>query len=220
MKKLLTILLTFSMILLMTSCEIYEFIEKLPTGDNGPTVNPDGSINYVDMTAADYDQINKLMKKIGDNVTVTVVSKNRGATLNAEYVVNGDTVKYTLQQLNMLPEDADVNKLPESMIQTQSGEARLGENGELVDNGGTAVTLPEGEVISGKFNFDENNFRNAKRSPDGFEGDVVSVSSLLGVKLEVDSMSVKVSYGDKYITKIVLTYVKADSTVTVTYEFN
>lgn len=218
MKKLAIILLIFSMLLLTTSCEVYDFIMQLPSGDNGPTVNPDGTINYVEMTAADYDQLNKLMKEVGNNLTVKVVSNNRGAILNAEYVITGDTVRYTVEQLNMLPTDADINKLPDSMATAYSGEAHLNSKGEIIDDHGEAIALPDGELTSGSFKFDEDNFRNGKRSPDGFEGEVISVSSLLGLKLEVDSMNIKVDYSEEIITRIVLTYVQDDNTVTVTYE--
>lgn len=218
-KRLLTILLIISMLLLTTSCEVYDFIMQLPSGDNGPTVNPDGTITYVDMTAADYDEINKLMDKTGDNVTVKVTSNNRGAILNAEYVITADTVRYTVDQLNKLPEDADINKLPGAMSSSYSGEARINENGEIVSDG-EQIALPEGEVMSGKLNFNEDNFRNGKRSPTGFEGEVISVSSLMGVKMNVDSMTVKVDYDETAISRIILTYVKDKATVTVTYEFS
>lgn len=220
MKKFITVLLILSILLLTTSCQLFDFVNSLPSGDEGPTVNPDGTINYVDMTPADYDQLNKLMGKIGENITVKVVSNNRGAILNAEYVITSDTVRYTVEQLNMLPEDADINKLPEGMTSSYSGEARINESGELIADSGEAIVLPEGEVMSGKINFNEDNFRNGKRSPTGFEGEVISVSSLLGIKLDVDSMSVKVDYQESAIARIVLTYVKDGATVTVTYVFD
>ena len=220
MKKLLILVLICSMLMLATSCQLYDYIAQLPSGDNGPTVNPDGTITYVDMTAADYDEINKLMDKIGENVTVKVVSNNRGAVLSAEYVITADSVSYTVEQLNMLPEDADINKLPESMTTTYSGEAHRNEAGELIDDSGEAVVLPEGEVMAGSINFSEDNIREGKRSPYGFEGEVVSVSKLLGVKMDVESMHVKVDYSEDAIVRIVLTYVKDKATVTVTYEFS
>lgn len=220
MKKLITVLLIISMLLLTTSCDLLEAIQQLPSGDNGPTINPDGTINYVDMTAADYDELNKLVAKVGESFTVKVNGNYNGAILNAEYAVNADTVRYTVEQLNKLPEDAAIDKLPETMASSYSGEAKLNENGELVTEDGALITLPEGETVKGKFNFSEDNFRNAKRSPYGFEGEATSVSSLFGVKLSVDSMTVKVDYTETEIVKIVITYAKDSSTVTVTYEFN
>ena len=220
MKKFITILLILSILLLTTSCQLLDFVNSLPSGDNGPTVNPDGTINYVDMTPADYDQLNKLVGKLDNNVAVKVVSNNRGAILNAEYVITDEAVLYTVEQLNMLPEDADINKLPDSMTSIYNGVARLNEGGEIVTESGEVIALPEGEVLTGKFNFNEDNFREGKRSPTGFEGEVISVSSLLGVKINVDSMKVKVDYHETAIARIVLTYVKDGATVTVTYAFD
>ena len=220
MKRFITILLILSILLLTTSCELLDFVNSLPSGDNDPTVNPDGSINYVDMTPADYDQINKLVTKLGTNVAIRVVSNNRGALLTAEYVISDEAVVYSVEQLNMLPEDADINKLPDSMTSTYSGVARFNESGEIVTESGEVIALPEGEVLTGKFNFNEDNFREGKRSPTGFEGEVISVSSLLGVKINVDSMKVKVDYHETAIARIVLTYVKDGATVTVTYAFD
>ena len=220
MKKLLVILMIFSMLFLATSCQVYEFIQKLPSGDMEPTVNPDGTINYVEMSAEEYDKLNALIQEVSKNATVTVTSTNSGAVLNAVYVITNDRVEYTIDQLAMLPEDADINKLPESMIESYSGVAFKNGNGDLVDENNAPVVLPEGSTVSGKFNFSESNFRNGKRSPDGFEGDVISVSALFGVKMSVESMHVKVDYSDAGITRIAINYVKDGAKVTVTYEFS
>ena len=171
MKKLAILLLIFSMLLLMTSCDIYDLITQLAGGGNGPSEDPDDN-NYSEMTDSDYDQLNELFENIGENLTVKVESNNRGVILNAEYVISEDSVRYTVEQLNMLPEDADINKLPESMITEYSGEAHLNENGEIIDEGGEVILLPEGEVMSGNISFDEKNFRDGKRSADGFEGEL------------------------------------------------
>ena len=218
MKKLAILLLIFSMLLLMTSCDIYDLITQLVGGGNGPSEDPDDN-NYSEMTDSDYDQLNELFENIGENLTVKVESNNRGVILNAEYVISEDSVRYTVEQLNMLPEDADINKLPESMITEYSGEAHLNENGEIIVEGGEVILLPEGEVMSGNISFDEKNFRDVKRSADGFEGKVISVSAFLGVDMQVDSMNVKVDYSETSISRMVLTYIKGDATVTVTYEF-
>ena len=208
------------MLLISTSCELYHFIEQLPTGGNDPTVNPDGTINYVEMSAADYDVLNELMDDISNNFTVRVKSENRGAVLNAEYIISDDKIQYTVETIAMLPEDGDISKLPVSMLETLTGEAIRGENGDILDDDNAAVVLPEGDTIKGNIKFDEGYFRNGKRSPSGFEGDVISVSSFLGIKMSVDSMKVKVDYSDAGITTIVLYYVKDGANVTVTYEFN
>lgn len=220
MKKLAIFVLVLSMLFIATSCELYQFIEQLPTGGNDPTVNPDGTINYVEMSAADYDVLNELMEDIGNNFTVKVRSENRGAVLNAEYVITEDKITYTVESLAMLPEDGDISKLPVSMVESRSGEAIRGENGDILDDDNNAVVLPEGDTVKGNIRFDEGFFRNGKRSPSGFEGDVISVSSFLGVKMSVDSMKVRVDYTDSAITSIVLYYVKDGANVTVTYEFN
>ena len=220
MKKLLVILMICSMLFLATSCQVYDFIQQLPSGDMEPTVNPDGTINYVEMSAEDYDQLNALIEEVSKNVTVTVTSTNSGAVLNAVYVITNDRVEYTVDQLAMLPEDADINKLPESMIETYSGVVLKNGNGDLVDENNVPVALPESDIVSGEFNFSESNFRNGKRSPYGFEGDVISVSALFGIKMSVDSMHVKVDYSDAGITRIAIDYVKDGASVTVTYEFS
>ena len=218
MKKLAILLLIFSMLLLMTSCDIYDLITQLAGGGNGPSEDPDDN-NYSEMTDSDYDQLNELFENIGENLTVKVESNNRGVILNAEYVISEDSVRYTVEQLNMLPEDADINKLPESMITEYSGEAHLNENGEIIDEGGEVILLPEGEVMSGNISFDEKNFRDGKRSADGFEGEAISVPAFLGVDMQVDSMNVKVDYSETGISRLILTYIKGDATVTVIYEF-
>ena len=219
MKKLLAIFLILSILLFTTSCQFMDFADKLFGSLDNTEETPDDTPDYKEMTPEDYDELNSLLTKVDDTITIARVSENLGATLRAEYVVSPDSVRYTVEQLNKLPEDADINKLPSSMVSTYSGVATKNENGVLVTEDGEEIALPEGELSKGAFHFDESNFKEGKRYDTGFEGEVLSVSALLGVETSITSMYVRVTYNDASISAIVLTYTSGSANVTVTYTF-
>ena len=220
MKKIAAIFLLISMLFLVTSCDISDiFQETEPDDQSQPGFNPDGSIIYAEMTDSDYDKISELHSAVGNKVAVSVITENLGAILKADYAIDGELITYTVEKLNMLPSDGDINKLPDSMISTYTGTAHINENGELVDDSDGEVALPEGTALAGNMDFSPDNFENGKRSPYGFEGNVKSVQDFLGVDLTVNSMSVKVDYTDSGISTIVLNYTKGSAKITITYKF-
>ena len=220
MKKFLAIFLILSMLLFTTSCQLKIFADKLFGNANGTEDGtPDETPAYKDMTPEDYSELNNLVTKLEGNLTVRITSDDRGAILNAEYVISGNTVRYSVEQLNKLPEDADINKLPSSMVSTYTGEATMNENGVLVTDDGVEIALPDGEFTKGSFTFDESNFKGGKRYDTGFEGECISVSALLGIETSITSMTVKVTYDATAISTIVLNYTNGSAMVTVTYTF-
>ena len=217
MKKLIIIIMLISALLLSTSCGIIPLPN--PDAPGEPGINPDGSIDYVDMTGNDYAKIEELYALVGNKVDISVKTESLGVTLNATYAIGGDTVTYSVETLNMLPSDGNIENLPESMISTITGAAHINENGELVDDGDGTVALPEGTTVAGVMDFSEGNFKDGKRSPYGFEGEVASVKDFLGADVDVDSMYAKVDYTDAAISSITLTYTRGNATVTITYTF-
>ena len=159
MKKFLAIFLILSILLFATSCQLRDFADALFGNLNDTEATPDNTPDYKEMTPEDYDKLNNLLTKVDDSLTIQVVSDNRGATLRAEYVISGDSGRSSVEQLNKLPEDADINKLPSSMISTYNGMATKNENGVLVTDDGEEIALPEGDFAKGAFTFDESNFK-------------------------------------------------------------
>lgn len=221
MKKFLAIFLILSILLFTTSCQLKDFADKIfgALDGSGEETPDDNAPAYKEMTPEDYEQLNDLLTKVDNTLTIQVVSDNRGATLHAEYVISDDSVSYSVEQLNKLPEDADINKLPSSMVSTYSGVATKNENGVLVTDDGEEIVLPEGFVAKGAFTFDESNFKEGKRYDTSFEGEVISVSALLGIETNITSMTVKVTYDATAISTIVLTYTSGSANVTLTYTF-
>ena len=223
MKKLATILMLVLVLLLSTSCFNKNKQPDNPIEQPGvpsePGFNEDGSIVYVDMKDGDYDKIDEMHSEVGNKINISVITESRGVILNANYAVDGNKVSYTVEKLNMLPSDGDINKLPESMSTIYSGTAHVNEKGELVDDADGAVVLPEGTSLLGNMNFSQENFKDGKRSPYGFEGSVASVKGFLGFEVDVNDMKVKVDYTDAGISSIILTYTKGEAKVTITYKF-
>ena len=221
MKKLAIILLVLSMLFLTTSCDILEqFLVTYPLpGGNDGRPGADGG-DYEEMTEGDYDELNKLLKTLESNVVVTVETKKAGVLLTSMYVITDEYVKYSVQNFAMLPEDGDIGKLDGGMILHVNGDARFNERGELIDDEGNAVNLPDVEMLGRGMNLDAENFSSAHRSDIEFEGEAISAAKLLGVDTDVQNVTVRIEYHEDKITFMSLSYDKGGADVYVTYDFN
>ena len=223
MKKLAIIILVLSMLFLTTSCDILEqIIATLPTpgGDIGL---PDGDEIYGEMTQDDYDRMNKLLETLDNNVVVTVETKKAGIILTSVYAITEEYVKYSVQSLAMLPSDGDIINMPSDMIITVSGDAKYNDRGELIDEDGNFVSLPDGgdhEFFGAGMHLEAENFSDARISESDFEGDAISAAKLFNVDTDVQGIGVRIEYQGDEITFMSLYYNKGGADVYVTYDFN
>ena len=92
-------------------------------------------------------------------------------------------------------------------------------DGKVTELDGEGVTLPSYDELKGNFSFAESNFKNVTTQGNSLSADVESPSSFYGSTVNVQNMKVTVEYTETALSKIVITYQTANSTVTTTYEF-
>ena len=94
------------------------------------------------------------------------------------------------------------------------------ENGNIVKLDGTDVQLPSYDVLTGAFNFEESNFKNAKEYVDSFSAEVISATAFLGTEADVKNMSVVVEFNSAAFEKITLVYNTDNAKITLVYNFS
>ena len=185
--------------------------------DNG---NPPNS-NENDNTPPEkglYEKLDELCGKVGDKVDLTVSSTVDDVTLTAKYVINKESVEYTVEKLNLLPTDENFEEIDENFKKTVTGTAKI-VDGKVIHVDGEAVTLPESVELRGAFSFDEKYFDNAKNENGEFSAEVVSPSEFFGIDKDISDMSVSVKYTEHKIESLALSYKMGKSIVETTYIF-
>lgn len=212
MKKIIILLITVSMLLMcMTACSGSKDPEPTPTppvDDTNPTV-----------TQTVYDLLDDLADKNYSNIEIDIVTSTGFAQLCSNYVLTQSNVVYSIEKLNLLPSDGNINDLPSNYKITITGSALI-ENGQVMElDGDKDVTLPSYDELKGNFHFDESNFKNAVVGNDSFEADVVSPSQFYGADVDMKNLKVKVEYTGTSLTKITISYSTTDATVQTIYAF-
>lgn len=164
-----------------------------------------------------YEQLDALTDMNYTKVKVDVVTITESIQLSANYVLTQDNVQYSIEQLNKLPSNGDVTGISPGYKSTITGSASV-DNGEIILDG-VNVTLPTYEELKGNFNFDESNLKNVIIENNTLKADVVSSSAFYGSEVHVENMKITVAYTQTALSKIIITYQTAYSSVTNTYEF-
>ena len=201
MKKILiSVVLLLALLMCITACGG----QKPPVGGGG---NPPSV----------YEALDALAGQSYAKVTAEIVTQTEGVQLAAKYVLTQSNVQYSIEQLNLLPENGDVTNLVSSYKSKIEGSAAIN-NGEIVLDG-ASVSLPSYDVLKGAFKFSESNFANVEVENDFFEADVVSPSAFYDATANVQNMKVSVEYTQTALAKIVVAYQAASTAVTATYTF-
>ena len=166
-----------------------------------------------------YDKLNNFASKSYRNVALEVTNETQGLALKSSFSLKEDSLTYSIEKLNLLPENGeDFGEIPE-FKSTVSGTAVI-ENGNIVKLDGTDVQLPSYDVLTGAFNFEESNFKNAKEYVDSFSAEVISATAFLGTEADVKNMSVVVEFNSAAFEKITLVYNTDNAKITLVYNFS
>ena len=211
-KSIIALILSFVLLMCMTACSGSKDPEPTPGGDTTtPTTLPP-------VTETVYDKLDDFADLNYQQIKLTIVTVTGDIQLSANYTLTRSNVSYSVEQLNMLPSNGDLTGAsPEHKI-THTGYAKI-VDGKVTELYGEGVTLPSYDELKGNFSFAESNFKNVTTQGNSFSADVVSPSCFYGSTINVQNMKVNVEYTDTALSKIIITYQTAKSTVTTTYEF-
>ena len=214
-KNLISILMVFVLLMNVTACNRNQgggsSSSKSSSSTSGTKPNPDA-------TKTVYDVLNGLSKQNYGKIKLNITTETGDMQLKAEYVLTDRNVSYSVEQMNLLPEDGNLNGLSPDTKQTMTGTATV-ENGKITKIDGDKVTVPAYGELKGSFDFKEGYFSNVRSTDGEFSADVKSTSDFLGTDRALTDMTLEVEYNDSALEKITLVYKTANSTVTTTYEF-
>ena len=165
-----------------------------------------------------YEKLSELAAEEYKKVNLSIVTVTNGIELSAEYIMSGNIVLYSIEQLNLFSPDGDISELSPEYKARLVGSAVVS-NGEIKMLDGENVTLPSYDELKGSFNFVESNFKNADVKENSLCAEIVSPSDFYGASVNVQNMTIDVEYSDLALVKMVITYQMDSSTVTTTYEF-
>ena len=180
--------------------------------------NPEQSVPTPGTEKTMYDILNELASKSYSKVKLNVSTVTGEVELNAAYTLTNSEVTYSVEQLNLLPSDGNIENVSPDYKVTLTGSTTI-ENGKVVNFDGEAVSLPSYDELKGAFNFKESNFKNIQKEGGKFIAEVIDASGFLGIEKNINNMKIVVEHGDVAIQKITITYNTTNSAVTTVYEF-
>lgn len=212
MKKIVAILLS----LMAISCLLTACTPIPPGGEPSPDGGSDGE-DARDLKVV-CDRLNTLsaMKYKKIHLTVTTVADD--IELTASYILTGDIVTYSIQQLNLLPEDGLQTDIPADYKTVISGSAKI-ENGTVTQIDGESVSLPSYSQLIGAFRFSEKNLRNAVLENEKLTADIISASELFGTVSKATDMKLIAEYSPVALTTLCVQYHSEKAEVSTVYQF-
>ena len=205
MKKLISIVLFFALLMCATSCKNMDDPE--PTPDNNPS----------DKQTV-YERLDDMADKSYVSVSVSIATTTSTAHLSAKYILTRTIVSYSIEQLNTLPTDGNITGAFSDFKTTLSGNAKI-VNGKLISVDDENVSLPSYSELKGNFSFDEKNFRNAVVGNGSLKADVISPSAFYGTSVDAKEMSIDVTFSDDSLIRLTVTYKTENSSVKTVYDF-
>ena len=139
--------------------------------------------------------------------------------MNAFYVLTGNDVSYSIDQLNLLPTDNDFSHLDSNYKTTIKGSAII-KDGRVVKLNNDDVNISTFSELRGNFIFNEENFNNVIVENGYFSADVISPSDFWGMKKDVRDMKIVINYNNSALEIITITYKTSNSEVTTVYMFS
>ena len=186
--------------------------EPTPSGDTTTSVPPPHATETI------YDKLDDFADLNYQKIKLTIVTVTGDIQLSANYTLTQSNVSYSVEQLNMLPSNGDFTGISPEYKTTHTGYAKI-VDGKVTELDGEVVTLPSYDELKGNFSFAESNFKNVTTQGNSLSADIDSPSSFYGSTVNVQNMKVTVEYTETALSKIVITYQTANSTVMATYEF-
>ena len=189
--------------------------------DNGDSSNRDDTSPATQSSEAEktvYDVLNDLTTQSYKKIQLDITTLTGDIELKANYALTENKVEYSIEQLNLLPSDGDLNDVSPDYKTTIQGSATV-ENGKVTKLDDEAVNLPEYNELKGAFDFKESSFQNIQSENGRFAADVADVSAFVGVDKTISDMKIVVEYSDTAFQKITISYKTSNSTVMTVYVF-
>ena len=209
-KVILSIILMLALLLSLGSCN--KKSEGEVSSSDTETQVPSAQIGTL------YDALNELTGKNYGKIQLHITTTTDDMELESEYVLTSSKVTYSVERMNLLPEDGDLSGISPDYKTTLKGGATV-ENGKITKLDGDAVELPAYDELKGNFDFQENYFKNVKAERGMFSAEVISAKSFLGTDKNLSGVKLTVEYNDSAFERIVITYKTANATVNTEYVF-
>lgn len=165
-----------------------------------------------------YDILNEFAQINYKKVELDIITVISDIELKSNYVLTDSVVVYSVEQLNMLPTDGDVENTLSEYKTSLTGTAII-ENGKVVKFDGESISIPSYDDLKGCFNFEESNFKNTEVETKKLTADVVSPSKFMGTDMMIEDMKIVVDYNSSALERITITYKTPHSTVTTVYTY-
>jgi hypothetical protein len=186
------------------------------TPSNGNTTPPVTQPSDPEKTV--YEVLNGLTNQSYNKIKLDITTLTGDIELKANYALSANKVDYSIEQLNFLPSDGNLENVSPDYKTTIQGSATI-ENGNVTSFDGEAVNLPEYDELKGAFDFKESYFKNIQTESGKFTADVVNASAFIGTDKSISDMKIIVEYNDTTFQKVTITYTTSNSSVTTVYGF-
>ena len=214
MKKIIiSIVLILALLMSFVACGDKDSNETPSDGDTTPPITqPSEPQKTV------YDVLNGFTKQSYKKIQLDITTLTDDIELEANYTLTEKKVEYSIEQLNLLPSDGNLNNISPNYKTTIQGNAII-ENGKVTKLDDKSVNLPEYDELKGAFDFKESYFKNIQVDNGKFAADVVDASDFMDIDKTIGDMKIIVEYNDTAFKKISLSYKTSNSAVTTVYVF-
>ena len=210
MKKIIiSIILMLALLMSFVACDKGDSL-------NGDTTSPGTQSSEPEKTV--YDVLNGLTNQSYKKIKLDITTLTGDIELKANYALSANKVDYSIEQLNFLPSDGNLENVSPDYKTTIQGSATI-ENGKVTKLDDEAVNLPEYDELKGAFDYKESYFKNIQTESGKFTADVVNASAFIGTDKSISDMKIIVEYNDTTFQKVTITYTTSNSSVTTVYGF-
>ena len=214
MKKIIiSIILMLALLMSFVACDNGD---SNGTPSNGNTTPPVTQPSDPEKTV--YDVLNDFTKQSYKKIQLDITTLTGDIELKANYALTANKVDYSIEQLNLLPSDGNLDNISPDYKTTIQGAATI-ENGKVTKLDDEAVNLPEYDELKGAFDFKESYFKNVQVENGKFIADVANATAFIGTNKSISDMKIVVEYNDTTFQKVTITYKTSNSAVTTVYVF-
>lgn len=171
--------------------------------------------------------LNKMVKKSYDYVSLTVTTDIEGVILTSVYTAtkteNDQTqIRFSYQTFNTIDSSNGTITLPEGRITTYRGTLTVdvNRNNAVVKSSGDEININLKEVTAKNVKFDSKNFTDIKDNDGFFSAKINDLSRFMGTSVKGSDGAVQVRYLDGSLVSMVISYVNGQgSVITANYSY-
>ena len=171
--------------------------------------------------------LNKMVKKSYDYVSLTVTTDIEGVILTSVYTAtktenNQTQIRFSYQTFNTIDVDNGGISLPEGRITTHRGTLTVdvSRNNAIVKSSGDELNINLKEVTAKNIKFNSKNFTDIQDNDGFFSAKINDLSAFTGTSVKGSEGSVSVRYSDNSLISMVISYVNEQgSVITANYSY-